>query len=269
MAATPDARLFYAETYDVCVGDWPGELEFYLNQIKTDNQSTLCSVLELACGTGLIAIRLARAGASVVGLDLYDQMLDVAREKSADLDNIRWIQGDMRSFELGEKFNRVIFPAHSFQNLNSPEDQADCLSVVFQHLEANGRLILHLDHQNFEWLAEVGGVKKGVFEPAEEFIHPISGNQVQTSRAWSFERASQTATIQTVWEEKDANGHVIQRVETGPIALHCIFHHEVVHLLARTGFEVEHVYGDFFAHDLDNESEQMVWIAKKPEDERE
>jgi SAM-dependent methyltransferase len=238
MSTTPDARLFYAETYDVCVGDWPGELDFYLNQIETDNLSAPCSVLELACGTGRIAIRLARAGASVMGLDLYDQMLNVARDKSADLDNIRWIQGDMRGFELGQKFDRVIVPAHSFHNLNSPGDQADCLRAVFQHLDSDGRLILHLDHQNFEWLAEVGGVKKGVFEPAEEFTHPISGNQVQTSRAWSFERASQTATIQTVWEEKDAEGHVVQRVDTGPIALHCIFHHEVVHLLARTGFEI-------------------------------
>ena len=43
----------------------------------------------------------------------------------------------------------------------------------------------------------------------------------------------------------------------------------VVHLLARTGFEVEQVYGDFFAHDLDNESDQMIWVAKKPKDKSE
>ncbi len=264
MSATLNARLFYAETYDGCVGDWPGELNFYLNQIKTDNQSTPCSVLELACGTARIAIRLARAGASVVGLDLHDQMLDVARDNSANLDNIRWIQGDMRGFDLGQIFDLIIVPAHSFQNLNSPGNQADRLRAVLQHLEANGRLILHLDHQNVEWLAEVGGVKKGVFEPAKAFIPPVSGNQVQTSRAWSYGRASQTTTIQTVWKDKE--GLVIQRVDTGPITLHCIFHHEVVHLLARTGFQIEHVYGDFFGNELDDESGQMIWIATKTEE---
>ena len=263
MCADGDDRLFYAETYDECVGDWPGELDFYRKQIAPQDPSLPCRVLELASGTGRVAIRLAQAGASVVGLDFSDPMLRVARGKSAGIDNIRWVKEDMRDFNLGQKFDWVIIPAHSFQNLNSTGDQAACLQKVFEHLEPDGRLILHLDHQNYGWLSEIGGAKKGVFEPAEEFTHPVSGNQVQTSRAWSFERASQTATVHTVWEEKDSDGQVIRRVDTGPIPLHCIFHHEVVHLLERTGFQVEQVFGDFFENELDDESQEMIWIARK------
>lgn len=266
MCAADDDRVFYAETYDVCVGYWPGELDFYLGQISQIDSSHSCKVLELACGTGRVAIRLAQAGASVVGLDMSQPMLDVARTKSAGMDRIRWVKADMRDFDLDQTFDLVIVPGHSFQNLNSPQDQAACLQQVYQHLESKGRLILHLDHQNYGWLSEIGGVKKGIFEPAEEFIHPVTGNQVQTSRAWSFERASQTAAVHTLWEEVDEEGQVVRRVDTGPIPLHCIFHHEVVHLLARTGLEAEHVYGDFFANQLDDESQDMIWIAQKYEE---
>jgi hypothetical protein len=38
------------------------------------------------------------------------------------------------------------------------------------------------------------------------------------------------------------------------------------HLLALTGFEVEAVYGDFFKGELVDESEEMIWIAKKAVD---
>ena len=97
-----------------------------------------------------------------------------------------------------------------------------------------GRLILHLDHQNHAWLGEIGEEQKGVFERVEVLLTlPVTENQARTSRAWSFERASQTAAVHTIWEDLDPNGQIARRVDTGPIAFHCIIHHKVVHLLAR------------------------------------
>jgi hypothetical protein len=69
--------------------------------------------------------------------------------------------------------------------------------------------------------------------------------------------------IYTFWEEIDPDGQYIRRVDTGPIALHCIYHHEVVHLLASTGLNVEHVYEDFFGYALNDESDQIIGWRRK------
>jgi ubiquinone/menaquinone biosynthesis C-methylase UbiE len=115
------ADEFYAQTYDDSVPDWPGEIDFY-REMSARVKSTGETMLELACGTGRVAIRLAQNGANVVGLDLSSEMIDVARQKSIGLENIRWVEGDMRSFQLEETFGLAIIPGHAFQNLNTPQD---------------------------------------------------------------------------------------------------------------------------------------------------
>jgi SAM-dependent methyltransferase len=260
--AAERARAFYAQTYDVSVSDWPGEMAFY-RELAAEALSNGWPVLELACGTGRVAIRLAQDGVEVVGLDLSSAMLDVAREKSAGMGNLCWVQGDMRSFELGRTFGLVIIPGHAFQNLTTAAGQVGCLQSIGRHLDALGILVVHLDHQDVRWLGDLMGESGGAFEAEETFCHPKTGRPIRASRAWSYERSTQTATVQTIWEEIDADGQVTDRWESGPIGLHCVFRFEMEHLLARTGFEVEAVYGSFFREELTDESEDMVWVARR------
>jgi ubiquinone/menaquinone biosynthesis C-methylase UbiE len=253
---------FYVETYDESVPDWPGEIEFYkalASEVKPGG-----AVLEIASGTGRVAIRLAQEGVNVVGLDLSARMIEVARRKSAGIQTMQWVQADMRSFELGRAFDLAMIPGHAFQNLNSPQDQAACLESIRRHLKPGGLLVVHLDHQDFVWLGELLGERGGVFEPAEQFRHPKTGRTIRTFRAWSYEPSTQTAICQTAWEAIGENGEVIDRWETEPIRLHCVFRFEMEHLLARIGFTVEAVYGDFFRHPLEDKSPGMIWLARKP-----
>jgi len=266
MEQTKSERQFYAETYDVCVSDWPGEIDFYREIIADELKSQKGTVLELACGKGRITMRLARSGLSVVGLDFSPEMVEVALQKSANNEYVRWVEADMRSFELDERYDLILIPGHSFQNLNTPEDQAACLECALQHLKPGGILVVHLDHMNdhnMGWLGKLSGEKDGEFKVAEQFTYPKTGRQVQTKRAWVYEPATQTATLQTIWEEIGADGEVIGRWDTGPIPLHCVFRFEMEHLLKRVGFEIEHVYGDFSRQELRDDSTEMIWLARK------
>ena len=157
---TERAREFYAQTYDVSVSDWSGEIDFY-RELAAEANSNGRAVLEVACGTGRVAMRLARDGVEVVGLDYSSTMLDVAREKSAGMSNIRWVQGDMRSFELGEAFGLVIIPGQAFHNMLTVADQIACLKSIRRHLVPGGVLVVHLDHQNVSWL---GDLRRGARE---------------------------------------------------------------------------------------------------------
>jgi len=85
---------------------------------------------------------------------------------------------------------------------------------------------------------------------------------VRVSHAWWYAPSTQTASVVTLHEEVGADGQVVDRWETQPLALHCVFSFEMEHLLARVGFEVEAVYGDFLRQDPRDESSEMAWVAR-------
>jgi len=254
------AQELYAQLYDVQVPDWSGEVDFYREMIV---RSPLADkgVLEVACGTGRIALRLAKEGVNITGLDLSSELLDIARGKSAGMSNVNWVLGDMKTFEIGTKFGSVIMPGHSFQFMNTPGEQVKCLERIKHHLVEGGLLIIHLDHQDVSWLAGLVKQEAPVYEKGRLLTHPVTKLKYRYLYAWSFEPSTQTATIRSNWEEMGENGNVIQVYEMEPKRLHCVFRFEMEHLLKRTGFSIEAVYGDFFKNELSDTSSEMIWVA--------
>ena len=258
---TQSPEQLAAELYDVSVPDWDGEIDFYrkfAREVKARGQS----VLEVACGTGRVTLRLAQEGVHIVGTDLDEEMLKVARTKSEGVPNVGWERGDMRSFDLGQRFGLIIMPGHSFQYMCTPEDQVQALEAFKRHLTPDGTLIIHLDHQSVDWLGDLLRDLGGKFESGDEVKHPRMGHTVRKANAWRYERSTQTATVIRRWEELDESGMVVQTWERGPMALHCVFRFEMEHLLARTGFQNRIVYGDFFMNPLNEDSSDMIWVAK-------
>jgi hypothetical protein len=168
----------------------------------------------------------------------------------------------MRAFDLGETFAFVIVPGHAFQHMVTEKDQVACLKCIRKHLRPGGRLVLHLDYQDFAWLGGLCTGQGGAFGPASEVVDPATGHRVRTARAWSYERSTQTATLVLAWEEIGPDGDLLERWQTGPSRLHCAFRFEVAHLLARTGFEVEALYGDFGRGEFGDASSDMIWVAR-------
>ncbi len=252
-----------AQFYDERVADWPGEIEFY--QAMADEATAKGqAMLEIACGTGRVAVRLAKRGAQVTGMDLSAEMLEIARKKTRDMPNVRWVEGNMRSFDLGERYGLVIIPGHSFLFMLTPGDQVSCLNCIRRHLHPGGVLVVHLDHQDLDWLGEIGGPKKKAFEYYERtHSHPVTRNPVRLSYAWSYERATQTAIYYQHMEELGPTGEVLNRWEFEPKVMHCVFRFEMEHLLARVRYEILDLYGDFFKHSLDDKSSEMIWVARR------
>lgn len=252
------ARIYYARGLA-----WPGELDFYLD-LAAQTSAKGQPILEIACGTGRIAARLAQAGARVVGFDLSASMLEVARQASNGLPNLRYLQADMRDFDLGEEFGLMLSPGHSFMHLLTIDDQLACLGRLRRHLTPGGLLVLHLDHQDFSWLGDLRRDLGGVYGPGEVIIDPHTGHLVRTERAWWYEPSSQTATAVTRWQELDDTGQPLDQWETSPARFHCFFRFEVEHLFHRAGFQVEAVYGDFFRHELSDTANEMIWCVQLP-----
>ena len=79
--------------------------------------------------------------------------------------------------------------------------------------------------------------------------------------AWRYDAGTQTASAVDAWEFTGEDGKVKERKESAPKLLHVVFPFEMEHLLARVGFEVEALYGDFFQNKLQNTSPDMIWVA--------
>lgn len=252
-----------AELYDISVPDWNGEIDFY-RELAREAKARGQSILEVACGTGRVSLRLAQEGVNIVGTDLSEDMLKVARSKSENVPNVRWERGDMRSLDLDETFGLIIIPGHSFQFMCTPEDQVKALETFKRHLLPGGTLVVHLDHQNVKWLGELRGELGGVFEAGKDVRHPRTGHIIRRAHAWTYEPSTQNATVISKWEEIGEDGSVLQTWTRNPMTLHCVFRFEMEHLLARTGFENVAVYGDFFKNELKDESSDMIWVAQKP-----
>lgn len=251
-----------AELYDVTVPDWDGEIDFY-REYALQARDRGQSVLEIACGTGRVTLRLAQEDVNIVGVDLDEEMLKVARRKSEGVPNVGWVQGDMRSIVLDQTFGLIIIPGHSFQFMCTPEDQVRALETFKRHLTPEGTLIVHLDHQNVDWLGDILRDLGGKFNKGRDVRHPQTGHTIQKETAWTYERSTQTATVTSRWEEVAQDGSILQAWERKPMALHCVFRFEIEHLLARMGFEERIVYGDFFKNPLDENSSDMIWVARK------
>lgn len=99
------------------------------------------SVLDLGCGTGMLAAALAGRGTAVVGVDPAAAMLDIARQRSGG-DRVTWVQADARTLDLGRRFEAVLMTGHAFQTLLTEDDQAAVLAVIARHLAPGGRFFL-------------------------------------------------------------------------------------------------------------------------------
>jgi SAM-dependent methyltransferase len=96
-------------------------------------------LLDIGCGTGRVALRLAAAGHDVTGLDsdpaLVSALSTRARERGL---RVRTAVGDARSFDLGRTFAVVIAPMQVAQLMGGVAGRADMLCSVRRHLEPGG-----------------------------------------------------------------------------------------------------------------------------------
>lgn len=97
------------------------------------------SVLELGCGTGRVALHLARRGHEVIGLDSDPELLAVLEERGAELP-LSTLEADAREFELGGPVSLALAPTHLLQLLADAEERAESLRCIASALEPGGLL---------------------------------------------------------------------------------------------------------------------------------
>jgi SAM-dependent methyltransferase len=135
----------YAGIYDAVYAekDYERECDLVEEAFRRFAGGPVRSVLDLGCGTGGHALRLAARGYDVAGVDRSADMVAIAREKAArdglpaDLS-----VGDLRDVRLGRRFEAVLlmFAVLGYQTANA--DVAAALATVRAHLDPGGLALL-------------------------------------------------------------------------------------------------------------------------------
>jgi ubiquinone/menaquinone biosynthesis C-methylase UbiE len=248
-----------AESYDRDQAPLAGDVEFYM-RLALEAAARGLPVLELAVGTGRVAIPIAQAGVKVVGLDRSPAMLDVARRKAEGIENLRLVEGDMASFDLWDRFGLIFIPFRSFLHLVTVEDQRSCLECVHRHLVPGGLFALNFFNPDLVMIANWLGQKRDGLQRIRDVS--VDG---QRHTEWATRRygtARQQIDEDRIDERLDDRGAVVSRVYR-KMALRYVFRYEMQHLLELTGFEVEALYGGFEAQEFVDSSSEMVWVAVK------
>jgi SAM-dependent methyltransferase len=96
-------------------------------------------VLELGCGTGRVALHLARRGHWVIGLDRDPELLAALESRGAELP-VRALEADARAFALENPVSLVLAPTHLLQLLSDGAERAECLRCAAASLRPGGLL---------------------------------------------------------------------------------------------------------------------------------
>jgi SAM-dependent methyltransferase len=234
MTAVPFGAA-YASAYDALYGDKGYDAECdLLEAVFAQHATGDCrSVLDLGCGTGAHAVRMATRGYEVAGVDVAPEMLVQAQAKAdaatypAGGPPPTFHRGDIRSLNLGRTFDAVImmFAVLGYQLSN--EDVLATLGCARRHVRVGGVLVFDVWYGPA--VARIGPTQR------VKVLDTQSGTLIRAADAAMDERHGVCSVSYRLWELAD-DRIVARAAETH--AMRFFYPMELELLLERSGFEL-------------------------------
>ena len=250
----PDVYATDARFYDAIHGDQRDDVGLWLSYAgRTDRP-----VLEVGCGTGRIALELARAGHEVVGIDPSPAMLAVARQQAEDdAIEVEFIEGRVIDLALEDgHYGLALLPADVFLYCADAEEQVATLALLGGCLQFNGLLAIDLPGPAL-WLdPDTNGQALLTFSGETK-----SGERFDAWQVHEDDLSLQTRWLRVSYEQTGEDG-ALRRWQSEH-QLRYVYRFEIEYLLRLAGLAQQDVYGDYDLGPLTNDSERMIVIARR------
>jgi SAM-dependent methyltransferase len=243
----------FAELYDLFYDDVEDDLEMY----RGFAERTGGPILEIGSGTGRVALALAAAGHTVVGLELAAALRAVAQQKAdraQRTDRVTFVAGDMRRFQLDRHFGLILIPLNTFLHNLTLDDQLATLACCAKHLRPGGLLVLDCFNPDPAQAADDGRLimQRRVLDRA-------SGLPAVLLLARVTDWNNQLQEITYFIDRIDHHGQVQRAIL--PTTYRFIFRHELRLLLKAGGFDVKDEYGSYDLDPVETGSDKLIVIA--------
>lgn len=242
----------FAYVYDELMKDVPYEKWLMQLTAKLEKYHVQGNrILDLACGTGEITVELAKHGFDVSGVDLSDEMLLVAQEKAAKLGiSIPFYQQNMAELEGLGQFDCVTIFCDSLNYLQSEKDVVATFKRVYDHLNTDGLFLFDV-HSIYKM--------ENIFGESTFAI-----NDEEVSYIWNCFPGDEPYSVEhdLSFFVYDNNSGLYDRFDefhyqrTYPVA-------QYTEWLQEAGFELLEVLADLEDEPLKEETERILFIARK------
>ncbi|MCX6236781.1 MAG: class I SAM-dependent methyltransferase, partial [Bacteroidia bacterium] len=159
----------YHEMYQH-VFDYDKEFHFYDSILKAKNCQ---KILEIGCGSGMLARRFLENGYDYLGLDLFNEMLEIARR---EVKSDRFIQCDMRNLSFDRQFDAILITGRSISYVTENKGIIDTLTGVNRSLKDNGLFVFGVFDAN------------QIFDNFDDFEQNIEHNNKKIRRISHLEK---------------------------------------------------------------------------------
>lgn len=217
----------FAELYDL-FNPWMACDDFYRARAVASGGP----VLDVGCGTGMLACAIAAEGIEVVGADPAAAMLAVARARPG-ADRVAWVQAAGQELDLGRRFGFAYMTGHAFQAILTDAEAVALLRAVGGHLLPSGRFVLETRNPALRaW-------ERWVPSAATARMSPLYG-RIEEVDAAAYDPVTGIVTVDTRYRLLDSGE---ERV--GGSRLRFIDHGHLVRLIAAAGLRLVDWLGDW------------------------
>ncbi len=204
----------------------------FLNSAIREYLPVAHRILDIACGTGNHAIFMAKKGYDVTGVDLSQEMLNIAKQKiknTTDL-QVRFTYGDMRDLKFGSEFDVVCCLGMSFMELRTYDEINSCLNSIKRAITPNGLFIFDVSN-GWEMLS---------VETRKDFAEDAKTKVIWLSSGY-IDKLKRTMHLDHTFIIQENNKTAI---ESGVEELRMFFPDELQMLLTNANFKIEEMLGD-------------------------
>jgi len=212
----------YHEMYQH-IFDYDKEFSFYNSLLQHSNCH---KILEIGCGSGMLARRFLDNGYDYLGLDLFNEMLDIAR---SEVHSDNFIQCDMRNVSFDQSFDAVLITGRSIAYVIENQGILDTLTGIHKSLKDNGLLVFGVFEAN------------GIFDSLNDFEQVIEHHNKKITRTskmkmnlaigWTYDWTARYLI------EENGKSTVFDDVTT----LRCFTRDEILLFLKLTGFKPKEI----------------------------
>jgi SAM-dependent methyltransferase len=227
------------------------DIGFFVEQARASGGS----VLELACGTGRILQPIADAGLSTTGIDLSAAMLVEAKRRAhSRAASPRYIDADMTSFHLDERFALIFLANNALCHLLDIDAFHACMTCVRQHLADGGRFIVDVFVPSMPLLLADPDKRR----PMAEYDDPDGGGRVVVTLQARYDPITQINAVKTF---QKFPGDDVER--EGSLDMRMYFPQELQALLRYNGMRVVAAYGDYDKAPLSGASQRQILVCSR------
>jgi SAM-dependent methyltransferase len=251
----------FARLYDLDLAEDPGDLDLYLALAAR----TGGPVLELAVGTGRLAVPLAAAGFAVTGVDTDPAMLARARLRADEAGStvgrrVRLVDGDARTVRLADAgaFGLAFIGLNSIFLVGGRADQAAAVATLRAHLAPGGLAVIDAWLPDADDLARYDGrlVLEWVRDDAQ------TGRTVTKTGSATYDPASGSVRLTTIFDEGRPGEPGVRWIRTDELRL--VGPDDLAGFAEAAGLEVEQLAGGYSLDPLAPGAERVVLLARRP-----